>query len=262
MRHIYNNSNKGLEIDMNLTDNEEVYSILIPLMTLASVIYFVGVYFHVKIIQVSKKDKELTWKLHTMNSIAMIVLFFLSIFMHCITYIIRDLYMYTGQGFCYIFKIIALYSNYYLWGQASIIALTKYTIIVHWQKAREWGNEKVAMVYFWINIIHPVISILIWLCIRPDFFWAYDGMAQIDRCLGDPKDVWADNFEKLMENKSLTKLHNLCQMIAPPKTDYVQYSIHIIRSWSCWLYVGCYYGIASNLFEMVVYCKLFVFMRR
>ena len=262
MRYTYDKSNEGLEIDMNLTDNEEVYSILIPLMTLASVIYFVGVYFHVKIIQVSKKDNELTWKLDTMNSIAMIVLFFLSIFMHCITYMIRDLYMYTGQGFCYIFKIIALYSNYYLWGQASIIALTKYTIIVHWQKAREWGNEKVAMVYFWINIIHPVISILIWLCIRPDFFWAYDGMAQIDRCLGDPKDVWTDNFEKLMENKSLTKLHDLCQMNAPPKEDYFQYTIHLIRTFSCWLHVGCYYGIASNLFEMAVYCKLFVFMRR
>ena len=114
MWRLYDNSNEGLKIDMNSTENEEVYSILIPLMTLASVIYFVGVYFHVKIIQVSKKDKDLTWKLDTMNSIAMIVLFFLSIFMHCITYIIRDLYMYTGQGFCYIFKIIALYSNYYL----------------------------------------------------------------------------------------------------------------------------------------------------
>ena len=230
MRYLHNDCNEGLENDMNLTDNEEVYSILILLMTLASVIYFVGVYFHVKIIQVSKKDNELTWKLDTMNSIAMIIFFFLSIFMHCITYIIRDLYKYTGQGLCYVFKIITIYFNFYLWGHALIIALTKYTIIVHWQKTREWGNEKVAMLYLLIDIIHPVIFIIIWLCIRPDFFWAYDGMAQIDRCLGDPKDVWSDNFEKLMENKSLTKLHNLCEMVAPPKEYYFQYTIHLIRT--------------------------------
>ena len=66
-RHLNSNSNEGLEIEMNLTDIGQVYSIIIPLMTLASVIYFVGVYFHVKIIQVSKKDKELTWKLDMTN---------------------------------------------------------------------------------------------------------------------------------------------------------------------------------------------------
>ena len=247
---------------MNLTDSEEEFPMLIPLTTLASVIYFAGVYFHVKIIQVSKNDKDLTWKLDMTNSIATIIIFCLSIFMHCITYIIRDLYLYTGQWFCHLFKVISLYSNLYLWGHALIISLTKYTIIVHWQKAREWGNAKVAMVYFWIDIMHPGIFIFILWCIRPDFFWAWDGMAQIDRCLGDPKDVWVENFETLMENRSLTKLHNLCQMIAPPKEYYVEYIIHIIRTCSCWLYVGCYYGIASNLFEMAVYCKLFVFMRR
>ena len=170
--------------------------------------------------------------------------------------------MYTGKEFCYIFKIIAMYSNYYLWGQASIIALTKYTIIVHWQKAREWGNEKVAMVYFWINIIHPVISILIWLCIRPDFFWAWDGMAQIHRCLGDPKRMWVDGFEKMMENKSLTKLHNLCQMNTPPQQDYADFIIHIFRTCSCWLQVGYYYGTATNLLEIFVYIQLFIFMHR
>ena len=256
------NSNQTTDIDMNLMESEDVNSILIPLMAVAVIIYFVGVYFHVKIIQVSKKDKELSWKLDMANSIAMIILFFLSISMHCITYIIRDIHMYTGQGFCYVFKIIALYSNFYLWGHALIIALTKYTIIVHWQKAREWGNEKVAMLYFWINIIHPVVFIVIWLCIRPDFFWAYDGMAQIDRCLGDPKDMWVDNFEKLKENKSLTKLHNLCHMIAPLPQDHIQYIIHVIRTCICWLHVGVFYGSTSNILEMAVYYKIFAFMHR
>ena len=112
---------------MNLTDNEEAYSILIPLMVVAVVIYFVGVYFHVKIIQVSKKDKELTWRLDMTNSITSMVVFFISIFMHCITYIIRDLYLCTGQLFSYAFKVIGDYSAFYIMGHSLIKSLMKYT---------------------------------------------------------------------------------------------------------------------------------------
>ena len=247
---------------MSLTVNDEVYPILIALMVVAVMIYLWGVYFHVKIIQASRKDKDLTWKLDIANSTIILFHFFQSIFMHTITYIIKDLYLYVGEWFCYLFKVISNYNNFYMFGHALIISLLKYSVIVHWQKAREWGNEKVAMLYFWINIIHPAISILIWLCIRPDFFWAYDGMPQIDRCLGDPKDIWVDSFQNVMENRSLTKLHNLCQMKTPLHQDYTEYIIHIFRTCSCWLHVGYYYGAGTNLLEMVIYFRIFVFMHR
>ena len=247
---------------MSSTKNEGVYPILIALMVVAVAIYFGGVYFHVKIIQASRKDKDLTWKLDIANSIIILFHFFQSIFMHTITYIVKDLYLYTGEWFCYLFKVIATYNTFYTYGHAFIISLTKYTIIVHWQAAREWGNEKVAMLYFWINITLPAISILIWLCIRPDFFWQFDGLAQIDRCLGDPKDMWLDNFEKVMENKSVTKMHNLCQMYTPSQQDYTEYIINIFRTCSCWLNVVYFYGSGTNLLEMIVYFRLFTFMHR
>ena len=247
---------------MSSTENEELHPIVIALMVVAIVVYFCGVYFHMRIIKVSRKDKDLTWRLDIANSIMMMFHFFQSIFMHTITYIIKDLYLYVGEWFCYLFKVISNYNNFYMFGHALIISLLKYSVIVHWQKAREWGNEKVAMLYFWINIIHPAISILIWLCIRPDFFWAYDGMPQIDRCLGDPKDIWVDSFQNVMENKSLTKLHNLCQMNTPPGHDHTEYIIQIIRTCSCWIQVGYFYGAATNLLEIIVYFQLFVFMHR
>ena len=247
---------------IHLTININVSPILIMLMLVAIIIYLWGVYFHVKIIQVSKKDKDLTWRLDIANSITMIIVFLQAIIMHSITYIIRDLYLYTGQWFCYAFKVIGAYSAFYIMGHSLIISLMKYTVIVHWQKAREWGNERVAMVYFWINITFPVIYILIWLCIRPDFFLAYDNFAHIDRCLGDPKDMWVDSFERLENNKSLTKLYDLCQMAAPLQEDSIEYTIHMIRTYSCWLYLGCNYATFSNLLELGVYFQLFSFLRR
>ena len=65
---------------MSSTENVELYPILIALMVVAVVIYFCGVYFHVKIIQASRKDKDLTWKLDITNSIIMLFHFFQSIF--------------------------------------------------------------------------------------------------------------------------------------------------------------------------------------
>ena len=82
---------------IDLTDNINVSPILIMLMLVAVMIYLWGVYFHVKIIQVSKKDKDLTWRLYIANSITMIIIFLQAIIMHSITYIIRDLYVYTGK---------------------------------------------------------------------------------------------------------------------------------------------------------------------
>ena len=63
--------------------------------------------------------------------------------------------------------------------------------------------------------------------------------------------MWVDSFEKVMENKSLAKLHNLCEMNTPPGQDYTEYIIQIIRTCSCWIQVGYYYGAATNLLEMV-----------
>ena len=247
---------------MSSTENEELHPIVIALMVVAIVVYFCGVHFHMRIIKVSRKDKDLTWRLDIANSIMILFHFFQCIFIHTITYIIKDLHMFLGEWFCYLFKVIDTYTTSCLYGHSLIISLTKYTIIVHWQKAKEWGNEKVTMIYFWINIIHPVLSILIWLCIRPDFFLAWDGKAQIDRCLGDPKDIWVESFEKLMENKSVTKLHDLCQMNTPQLQNYTEYIIHIFRTCSCWLHVGYYYGSGTNLLEMIVYFRLFTFMHR
>ena len=109
---------------MSSTENEEVYPILIALMVVAVAIYFGGVYFHVKIIQASRKDKDLTWKLDIANSIIILFHFFQSIFMHTITYIVKDLYLYTGEWFCYLFKVIATYTTFYTYGHAFIISLT------------------------------------------------------------------------------------------------------------------------------------------
>jgi hypothetical protein len=100
--------------------------------------------------------------------------------------------------------------------------------------------------------------ILIHLVIEPHFFWNYDGFARIDRCLGDPKNNWGPD-----SNRTQTKLHNICQQFIEPSPDeYLAYTIYIVRSGVCWVHVVFLYLVTWNVFEMVIYFRIFAFMKR
>ena len=51
-------------------------------------VYGIGVYLHVKVIQVSKKEKELTWKMDISNSVILLICSIHSLFMHTLTYFV------------------------------------------------------------------------------------------------------------------------------------------------------------------------------
>ena len=242
---------------MYINNSKTDYIIIAILAIVAMCLCIVGVYLHVKIIKVSIKDKEMTWKLDITNSGILIFLNVNAIFMHSITYLIGDLYTYTGEWFCYTEKVIAHYGNLYGLGHSLIVSILKYVIIVHWHAARAYGNENITEAFFWLNFLYPILMISFELISRPDFFWAYDGYAQIDRCLGDPKHNWDP-----ISNKSLTKLHNLCEFSVLSNENYLEYGIKIFRIMICWLTVVLTYVIAWNIIEMFLYHQIFKFMRR
>ena len=219
--------------------------------------FIVGLYLNIKIIKVSRKDKDMTWKLDITHSIIVILSVTHSIVMYSLTYFIDNLYRYTGEWFCYTSKILDYYGHLYIAGHSLIVVILKYVLIVRWQWARNIGNDRIKEIFFWINFLHPVVTILSNLVVRPDFFWAYDGMKHADICLGDPKNNWVPD-----RNHSLTKLHNLCEFVEPPPENYLEYSIFIAKSSLCWLNVVVFYLVMFNVIEMIFYCVLFRFMRR
>ena len=97
-------------------------------------VYIIGVYLHTKIIQISRKEKDMTWKLDIFNSTLIIVHYFHSIIMHGITYIIDDLHEYTGNWFCYLSRSLVLIGNAHTTGHSFIIAMVKYVVIIHYQR--------------------------------------------------------------------------------------------------------------------------------
>ena len=146
------------------------------------------------------------------------------------------------------------HADFYMSAHSLIVAVLKYIIIIHWKK---FGKYTLKELFFFLNFLHPIFTITIQLIIRPDFFWAWDGYAQIDRCLGDPKNNWGPG-----NNKSQTKLHNICDIAEPPEEDYFDYTVYTSRWGTCWIQVICLYLITFNLFDILIYCRIFIFMKR
>ena len=237
---------------------EELNSNIIIQIIITICIYLTGIYFHVKVIKISKKDKEMTWKLDLTNSYLVLAHHGHCVIMDTITYIIQDLHNYTGKWFCYTSNAFNLYGNFYTGAHSMIVSLLKYILIVHWKRARGFGQEKVKTLFFWINILYASGMICIHLFIRPDFFVIYEGFARVDRCLGDPNNNWGTN-----STGTQIKVHTICKMLVePPPEDHFAYTIYILRNCVCWPQVVFEYLVTWNVFEMIVYYRIFSFMSR
>ena len=230
---------------------------LITILTIAISVFCLAIWTHIKVIKLSKREKDMTWKLDTTNSCLIISIIVHRYLMHGITFIIQDLYLYTGKWFCYASKVLDLYGNLYMTAYSFIVASLKYVFIVRWEKVRDIGKEKTKTIFFWINLLHPIFTIILHLINRPDFLWAYDGFPQFDRCLGDPKENWSRGG-----NNSLTKLHNLCEFDEPFDNDLFEISVLYCRSTFCWLLVVTYYLVLLNILEILFYISIFRFTRR
>ena len=200
----------------------------------------------------------MTWKLDLTNSCLLLVHHGHCVIMDIITYIIHDLHTYTGEWFCYTSKVINYYGNLYTAGHSMIISLLKYIVIVHWKGVRRFGQEKVKQLFFWINLVYPCVMIAIQLLIRPDFFMIYDGFKRTDQCLGDPNNNWGPN-----SNRTQIKMHTICEiLVEPPHDHYFAYTIYVLRICICWTQVVFIYSVIWNLPEILVYNRIFAFMRR
>ena len=218
----------------------------------------VGSYLHAKIVQTSVKEKGVTWKLDCANSCIVITHHIQCLIMEFVSYLIQDLHQYTGKWICYSSKVVSYYGNIHCVGHSTIIAFMKYTLIVNWEKVLEIGDEKIKNRFFWANIFYSPVYMLLILCIEPDFFWDYGGLTRVDRCLGDPENNWGVKTN-ITQKASYEICHQIIQhQLRPTLESILQYC----RAFACWSHVVFLYLTVWNVFEIVLYVRIFAFMRR
>ena len=226
-------------------------------LLIAVCIYIIGVYLHLKIIRVCKKDKAITWRLDITNSILLILHFIHCIIMHILTYFVQDLYIYTGEWFCYASKVLQFYGFLFQMGHTLIVSIMKYVIIVHWQKVMSFGKDRIVNIFFWTHCLHPIVTILLWLSVRPDFFWAWDEGSTFDSCLGDPKNNYGPN-----SNRSIMTLYIICDFLEPNQDNYLEYIGYLLRTTICGFNFASFCLTLWNFLEIIFYFLTFRFMHK
>ena len=221
-------------------------------------IFVTGLFFHSKVVCVSKKDRDVTWQLDMTNSVILVFHYGHVMIMYGVTFLIKDLYTYTGIWFCYASKTITLLGNAHSTGHSFVISVMKYVIIVQYEKVLKFGREKVQRIFFWLNIFYPIYVIITFNILRPDFLLVHDGISQANRCLGKPDLVSSQNI-----SRPAAKLHDMCITIVVPSYKVsVEYCIYLMRAFICWIHIVFLYCNVWNVIEFFIYYVIFKFMYR
>jgi len=248
-----------LETTQKSNDENQLTFIIVTTLTgiLAVFIWCIGVFLHSKIIAVSIKEKEMTWKFDVFNSFFVVFHYGHVILMKVLTYSVPDLYTFTGRWFCYTSKAINMYGNTQVLHQTSIICAMKYIIIVNHKWTRKFGQEKLKTLFLCINILYPFFVVGIFTLVNSQFFMSYDALSHQNRCLGK-----SDLISSIDSNRSASKMHDFCRITVPPDNYSFEYVIHICRSTICWIHVTFFYFNMWNFTEAFIYTRIFSFMRR
>ena len=232
----------------NNYNNKQDLSTLMIVFFIVICLYGLGVYLHIRIIMVSKKEKNLTWKIDISHSVLVLVLHAHAIYLWAITYLTPDLAIYTGDWLCYISKPVVYYTMLYLAGHSMSISMIKYVIIVYEEKFRHKKDEIKSM-FFWINIIHPVVQIAMKMVLNPYYFYEFDGLLPINDCLRK-------------SNVTKTTLYAMCDFAKPMQSSSFEYVVYIFRRTICTIQVAWLISIAFNFFDMFFYSRIFSYMHR
>ena len=212
--------------------------------------FSIGVVFHIKIINVSKKEKDLTWKIDITNSILITFCFANVILIHTLTHWIDDLHLYSGEWLCYTFKVIIHYSLLFNGGQSAVVSIMKYLILVHDDKFVH-RKEELKTAFFWINILHPIFYIILHIILVPDFYVVYGGFSSVNTCLGKTK----MDYEK-------TKWWQLCNFDDELENQSTSYTVFVLKSLVCKTQVILIYVVQYNFLEIFFYTRIFSKMKR
>ena len=235
-------------VDYHLSNQNLGYTITTA--TIVICIYTIGVCLHLKIVKVSKKEKDLTWKLDVANSIVVLFVYALRIFISTINFIIKDLHTFTGKWFCYASRLVFEYQIEYVSGYSLIISMFKYFVTVHGEILLPvQGN--VTLAFLVINFIHPILSIGLHLILVPDYLVRSMPIEAINQCLGAPI------------NNTMVSIP-WCQTENIETVDHFSIVgvLYILRRCICSIRVLLHVMIAFNFFEMFFYFKIFAYMRR
>ena len=215
-----------------------------------SLLFGIGLFLNVKIIQQNKVEKHKTWLLHISHAVVTTIHFGFRVPFQAITYFVPHLSSHIGSWICYIAAFNSFYGFQELTTHSLWIALEKYILIVHHLKARVFGEDKIEKIFFWLNVMCPVFLSTI-----PMVTNDYDNRAEVRNCFGV-----TDKTVQPSNSSSSGRVNFLfCDVSGYSETMVI---VPYIVQFFCTSRALVNIVVATNLLEGFFYYKIFKSMKR
>ena len=237
-------------------DNNNVIDIVADVLAIAFriVLTLIGTYINLKIISVCKREKNKTWQIDIVRSIAIIPLTYFAITFEAINdYFSNPISTYTGVSICYIAAFVYVYLPYLMAFYSLVVSIMKYVFIVHQQKAIGIGEDLIKRWFFWFNLIHPLV-----IAISTVLLFDFETFASLIKCFKLEQKV-AQRYDS--PTGSLERLF-LCKLRSSERDMEEGNAIYIFTQTFCAFKMIYFLILSSNIPEAFFYYKIFKEMRR
>ena len=225
-----------------------------------TLIFLIGLYLQVKIIIISKKEKEMMWKIDICHSVIMIIYYAFQILIETITHVIPNLSQFTGSWFCYASQFLTLYGKTSISLHSLHTATHKYIFIVHHETTHRYGIDKAKQVSLWTYLAIPIVMGTPWM-LRPGF----EAISSVNRCLDSQWKEHPNENNDTAPNSLLEKGEDLilfCGFDDYDGNTSFDYFIHVANQIYCFAQTALAWRVLVNVIDILLYKKLFHYMRR
>ena len=221
--------------------------------TLRHIFFGIGTYLQVKIIRVCRKEKDKTWLIDITRSVVMIPLCFFNALFEPINDYFPSYPEYTGVSACYVSASIYILLPNIVAFHSLLISVMKYLWIVHPEKMRIIGDEKITKWSFWFNLIHALL-----LTIPTIFLFDFESSHSLVHCFGLEEEI-AQRY-----NSSSAKVERMfmCKLRSGNDADGEAGISYVLIQSFCGIKMVYTTFVMSNIWEGIFYYMIFKKMKR
>ena len=207
----------------------------------------IGEVLHVKLFKLMKKENGLVKDVTKLFTVTQMIFWPFWLMLTTSTDFVHPLKDVVGKWYC----TFTWFFFYLCWiiisSHSFVVSLLRYCFIVHSQKVETFGKEKVQTIFFFINILVPLLVV----------FWAaiegteLNAMSFINKCYGNHHKVF------LIDTSTLNVVkRNFCQFEVLETHHGFGTIIKFLRSISCVTKVSLMLIMGFNITEGIIYYKV------
>ena len=219
-----------------------------------ALLFIIGVYLHLKLLDMLKRENGLLNNVTKTFVIANIILWSVVGSSITITNLVHSLPNFITQWLCPTIWFLNYMAGNMILTHSFICASLRYAFIVHTDRVNSFGRERMKKLFL---ILFLLISIFVTLWKAIDGA-DLDSLSYINKCYRKHHDVF------LVETSTLNVFKkNFCEMTGGlPEMEGFPYFIALIKQIGCMASMATILVSGSNLTEGFIYCRLFIYMHR